>query len=170
LQIGPNAEPGDRDDAACRRGQLSSVDAKGDAAHHRVGYTGLVPHEAGESEKKKQQSGTHEERNEDLPSTEAKGEESKCETVIAQRMYVVGPESEDAICCPAPPLSSARSEVRIVETRADPVGGQLFLARPQPLGCGLIRSLGFPHSAHYANPKARSWDTKLVAQRRDGES
>ena len=151
-QVGLDAEPGDGDDSPHRGGQLRPVDAEGDPAHHRIGHTGLIPHEPGEGEQEEQQSGTDEESYEDLPGTEAEGEESEREPVVAQGVHVVGPQGEDAVGSPAAPLLAGRGEVRIVEARTDAMRRQLFGAGPQSRGHRGLRGFGLPHAVHSLDP------------------
>ncbi|MDQ0728024.1 hypothetical protein QFZ21_003024 [Microbacterium sp. W4I20] len=136
-EVGLDAEPGDRDATTEESGDLGTVDAEADAAHHREGHAGLLAHEPGEGEQEEQEEGAEGEGAEDRPAAHAEREQADRPDVVAEAVHVVRPEREDAVRAPLPALAGRGSEVAVVQARADAGlnredGRRCFV---QPLGC-----------------------------------
>ncbi len=89
--------------AADQGGNLRAMDSEGDAAHGGERVARLVAHEAGEGQQQEQQHSPNAEGKQNLPGADTQREKAYGETIIARAVYVVGPQSEDALTGPPTP-------------------------------------------------------------------
>ncbi|MNM60714.1 hypothetical protein D3C81_720040 [compost metagenome] len=117
-QVGLDTEPGDGDDRTDQRRNLRAMDAEGDTADDREGDAGLLPHVAGEVHEEVHQRRADRQRQENLPATQAEGEQPHGERVVGDVVHIVGPQREDAVAAPAAAFDARRGEVAVMQARA----------------------------------------------------
>lgn len=117
-QVGLDAEPGDGDDRTNQRRNLRTMDAEGDAADDREWYAGLLPHVAGQVHEEVHQRRADGQRQQDLPATQAEGEQAHGERVVGDVVHIIGPQRKDAVAAPAATFDARRREVAVMQARA----------------------------------------------------
>ncbi len=94
------------------------MDTEGDAADDRERHAGLLPHVAGQVHEEVHQRRADGQRQQDLPATQAKGEQAHGERVVGDVVHIVGPQREDAVAAPAAAFYARRGKVAVMQARA----------------------------------------------------